>query len=61
MLFIGVDKNQLFKKASYLKALKMMKRVMDKKKDGLFISLIIPFFLPMTSMLMYYVENEAQP
>ena len=71
--FIGIDLRllrmlrmfrifRLFKIARYLKALRLMKRVFDKKKEELIISLIFTLFLLLlASTLMYYVENEAQP
>lgn len=53
---------RLFKIARYLKALRLMNSVLREKREELAISLIFTLFmLLITSSIMYYVENEAQP
>ena len=53
---------RLFKIVRYLKALKLIKRVFEEKKEELLVSFVFTMFLLlMTSSLMYYVENDAQP
>ncbi len=71
--FVGIDLRilrmlrifrifRLFKAARYMGALSMMHRVIVKKKEELVISLLFTLFLlTITSTLMYYVENSAQP
>lgn len=71
--FVGVDLRllrmlrlfrlfRLFKIARYIKALSLINRVVKEKKEELTISIVFTFFmLLITSTLMYYVENEAQP
>jgi voltage-gated potassium channel len=71
--FVGVDLRllrilrifrlfRLFKLARYVKALNMIGRVFHDKKEELSISLIFTLFmLLITSTMMYYVENHAQP
>lgn len=71
--FLGVDLRlfrmfrifrlfRLFKIARYLTALALINRVIKQKKEELFISLVFTtFLLLITSTLMYYVENNAQP
>lgn len=53
---------RLFKIARYVKALIVINLVLKEKREELFTSIIITFFLLLfTSTLMYYVEHEAQP
>lgn len=53
---------RLFKIARYLTALTLINRVITNKREELAISLMLTvFLLILTSTLMYYVENEAQP
>lgn len=53
---------RLFKIARYVTALALIGKVVKQKKEELVISLIFTVFLLLiTSTLMYYVENEAQP
>jgi voltage-gated potassium channel len=71
--FVGVDLRLLrilrifrifrvFKIARYVTALALINRVVRQKKEELVISLIFTLFLLLiTSTLMYYIENEAQP
>lgn len=71
--FVGVDLRLLrvlrifrvfrvFKIARYVTALALINRVVNQKKEELVISLIFTLFLLLiTSTLMYYIENEAQP
>lgn len=71
--FVGVDLRlirvlrifrifRLFKIARYVEALSFINKVLRKKKEELVISLIFTVFLLLvSSTLMYYVENEAQP
>ncbi|MDQ3101703.1 MAG: potassium channel family protein, partial [Bacteroidota bacterium] len=51
-----------FKLARYMNALNMIRHVFKEKREELTISLIFTLFiLLMTSAMMYYVENAAQP
>jgi len=71
--FLGVDLRllrilrvfrvfRLFKIARYVSALSLINRVIKNKKEELTISLLLTLFLLLiSSTLMYYVENEAQP
>ncbi len=71
--FVGVDLRllrvlrifrifRLFKIARYVSALAIINRVVNQKKEELAISLLFTLFLLLiTSTLMYYIENEAQP
>lgn len=71
--FVGIDLRllrvlrifrifRLFKIARYVKALSFINHVFSRKKEELIISLIFTLFLLLiSSTLMYYVENEAQP
>lgn len=71
--FLGIDMRllrilrifrlfRLFKIVRYMKALKMIARVVQQKKEELVISLLFTLFLLLiTSTVMYYVENDAQP
>ncbi|MDT0641636.1 ion transporter [Zunongwangia sp. F363] len=71
--FVGVDLRLLrvlrifrifrvFKIARYVTALALMNRVVSQKKEELVLSLIFTLsLLLITSTLMYYIENEAQP
>jgi len=53
---------RLFKIARYVKALSLMNGVFKEKKEELLISFVFTLFmLLITSSLMYYIENEAQP
>lgn len=53
---------RLFKVVRYVEALSYIGSVFRKKREELFISLILTLFLlVISSALMYYVENEAQP
>ncbi len=53
---------RIFKIARYMGALSLILRVIRIKKEELVISLIFTLFLLLiSSTLMYYVENEAQP
>ncbi len=53
---------RLFKIARYISALSLINRVVSRKKEELIISLIFTLFLLLlTSTIMYYVENGAQP
>lgn len=71
--FVGVDLRfmrilrlmrlfRLLKITRYLKALALINRVLHEKREELFISVVFTaFMLLITSILMYYVENDAQP
>ncbi|MCS6807822.1 MAG: ion transporter [Bacteroidota bacterium] len=71
--FLGVDLRSLrilrifrvfrvFKIARYVRALNLISAVLRKKREELVLSLAFTFFLLLiTSSLVYYVENEAQP
>ena len=53
---------RLFKLARYMSAMHMIHNVLRNKREELVISLIFTLFmLLITSTMMYYVENEAQP
>ena len=53
---------RIFKIIRYLTALSLINNVVKEKKAELFISMaFVLFMLLITSSLMYYVENEAQP
>jgi len=71
--FVGIDLRLLrvmrvlrifliFKIARYVKALSLITNVLKDRKEELTVSTILMFFLLLiTSTLMYYIENEAQP
>ena len=71
--FVGVDLRivrvlrvlrlfRLFKVARYIQALSTIRHVLHKKREELYLSLTFTFLiLLITSSLMYFVENEAQP
>jgi voltage-gated potassium channel len=71
--FIGVDLRivrilrvlrllRLFKVTRYVQALSMIRYVLRNKREELYLSLIFTtMILLITSSLMYFVENEAQP
>lgn len=53
---------RLFKIVRYIRAIRIMRNVVQAKKEELLVSFVFTFFmLLMTSSLMYYIENEAQP
>ena len=53
---------RMFKIARYLHALNLFKRVLIERKEQLVLSfLFILFILVITSFVMFYVENDAQP
>jgi voltage-gated potassium channel len=53
---------RLFKIVRYVDTLSIFNRVFKRKKEELVISLVFTFFLLLvSSTVMYYVENEAQP
>lgn len=53
---------RLFKVARYINALDIISNVFRKRKEHLFITiLLLLFMLVLSSTLMYYVENNAQP
>ena len=53
---------RLFKIARYIKALDIISDVFKKRKEHLFITIILLLFmLVLSSTLMYYIENNAQP
>jgi voltage-gated potassium channel len=53
---------RFFKLGRYLKASKIMGNVFKAKKEELFLSLVITFFLIIVaSSVMFYTEHEAQP
>jgi voltage-gated potassium channel len=53
---------RLFKVARYIKALDIISDVFKKRKEHLFITiLLLLFMLVLSSTLMYYIENNAQP
>jgi voltage-gated potassium channel len=53
---------RLLKIARYLKALNLIQRVLQEKKEQIYLSVMFIFFLlVIVSTLMFYVENEAQP
>ncbi len=53
---------RFFKLGRYMNASRIIKKVLQKKKDQLVFSLTITFFLiVVASCLMYFTEHEAQP
>ena len=53
---------RLLKIARYLKALNLIKDVLQEKKEHIYLTVMFIFFLLIIiSTLMFYVENEAQP
>jgi voltage-gated potassium channel len=53
---------RIFKIARYIKALDLINKVVHKKREELTIALVfILFLLLISSTMMYFVENEAQP
>lgn len=53
---------RLFKIARYIKALTLINQVVKEKREELLITIVFTLFmLLISSTLMYYVENEAQP
>jgi voltage-gated potassium channel len=53
---------RLLKIARYLKALNLIQAVLRERREQIFLSVMFIFFLLIiTSTLMFYVENEAQP
>lgn len=53
---------RLFKLARYIKALRLIDDVFREKREELILSLVFTLFmLLITSTMMYYIENEAQP
>lgn len=53
---------RLFKIARYVRALTLINQVVKEKREELMISIVFTLFmLLITSTLMYYVENNAQP
>lgn len=53
---------RLLKIARYLKALNLIQDVLRERKEQIYLSVMFIFFLLIiTSTLMFYVENEAQP
>jgi voltage-gated potassium channel len=53
---------RLLKIARYLKALNLIQRVLEEKKEQIYLSVMFIFFLLIVvSTLMFYVENGAQP
>jgi voltage-gated potassium channel len=53
---------RLFKVARYIHALDIITNVFKKRKEHLFITiLLLVFMLVISSTLMYYIENSAQP
>ena len=53
---------RLLKIARYLKALNLIQAVLRERREQIYLSVMFIFFLLIvTSTLMFYVENEAQP
>lgn len=53
---------RIFKITRYIRAMNLIKQVIESRKEQLFISFgIVVFMLTIVSCIMYYVEHDAQP